>query len=297
MRIPTNYLLVNLSIADIIVAISVSIQYIFGPAYKHHSGELSNYMCRFLTGGNFTWVGTAASVFSLVVIAAERYDAIVVRRRISRLEGYGLAVTISCCWLFAILLNLPLFIYLKFSGHQEGLNKCGEQWPSNTAGKVYSVVCFAASGIIPLTIMIIFYSRIVYTLWVRPIVATGSSEVVIIESRKKVTKLLIIVSVMYGFCRFPNLFMYLFNYFLPKAKTYVYGSTLYIVSIVLVCLNSTMNPFLYSLHSQKYRKHIRNIVCRKRSRYIDTSSENSSRGESAMFYVAQDAETLSTASS
>lgn len=286
MRIPMNYLLVNLSIADIMVAVSVSIQYIFGPAYKHPSGETGNYMCRFLTGGNFTWVGTAASVFCLVVIAAERYGAIVIGRRKSRLEGYGLAVVIFCCWLFAFLLNLPLFIYLRFNGKQHGQNKCEEIWPTNVAAKAYTVICFVASGVLPLTIMVVFYCRIVWTLWLRPIVATGTSEEVIIEKRKKVTKMLIFVSLMYGFCRFPNLFMYLFAYFLPEA--YVYGSTLYIISIGLVCLNSTMNPFLYSLHSEKFRKHIRNIICWRWYRFIDTS-ENNSGGPSAMFYVAHDA--------
>ena len=282
MRTPMNYLLVNLSIADIMVAVSVAIQYIFGPAYEHPSGQTGDYLCRFLTGGNFTWVGTAASVFCLVEIAAERHDAIVIGKRKSRLEGYGLAVIIFCCWLFAFLLNLPLFLYLKFKGDQLGQNKCEENWPTIDRAKAYTVICFVASGIVPLALMVVLYSRIVFTLWLRPIVATGPSEEAIIESRKKVTKMLILVSLMYGLCRFPNLFMYLFAYYLPEA--YVYGSTLYIVSIVLVCLNSTMNPFLYSLHSEKFRKHLWSIVCWKWYTFVEIS-DNNSGALSAVFYV------------
>jgi hypothetical protein len=277
-----NYLLVNLSIADIMVAVSVAIQYVIGPAYVHPGGAVGDHLCRSLTGGNFTWIGTAASVFCLVVIAVERHNAIVLGRRESLLEGVGLHVVICCCWLFAFLLNLPLLMYLRFNPEQKGENKCEEDWPTIEGAKVYTVVCFVASGVLPLAIMVALYSRIVYTLWVRPMLATGRSEITILESKKKVTKMLIIVSTMYALCRFPNLFMYLFAYFLPD--TYKYGSTLYIISIVLVALNSTMNPFLYSLHSERFRKHLKSILCWRIYTLVD-QPESSSWLQPPVFYV------------
>lgn len=285
MKTPMNYLLVNLSIADIMVAVSVTIQYIFGPAYIHPSGTAGDHLCRSLTGGNFTWIGTAASVICLVVIAAERHDAIVIGRRRSRLEGVGIYIVICSCWIFAFLLNLPLLMYLHYNPKQKGQNKCDETWPTAEGAKVYTVVCFVATGLLPLAIMVILYSRVVYTLWVRPLIATGRSEAAILESKKKVTKMLIVVSMMYAVCRFPNLFMYLFAYFLPEA--YVYGSVMYIISIALVVLNSSMNPFLYSLHSVRFRKHLKSILCWRIYSFVD-QGDSSSWLQPPVFYVTHE---------
>ena len=274
MRTPMNYLLVNLSIADIMVAVSVAIQYIFGPAYEHPSGERGDYLCRFLTGVNFTWVGTAASVFCLVVIAAERHYVIVDQKQESRLTGSGLSIMVSCCWIFAFLLNVPMFSYLEYK-NQAGEIKCSENWPINDIAKPYTAACLLLFGVIPTAVMIVLYSRVVSTLRARPVRATGPSEVAIIAKRRKVIRMVISVSVMYVLCRFPDLVLFLLTYYLPIPN--VTASTTYVVCVLLVCLNSTMNPFLYSLHSTKFRKHLARLVCwRKRSGYqlLDSTSES-----------------------
>jgi hypothetical protein len=72
-----NYILVNLAIADMMVALFMAPRHIFLRAFTHPSGETGDYLCKFLTGGNFMWVGGAASSFCLVAIAVERYYAIV----------------------------------------------------------------------------------------------------------------------------------------------------------------------------------------------------------------------------
>lgn len=80
MKTPMNYILVNLAIADMMVAVFMAPRHIFLDAFKHPSGELGDYICKFITGGNFMWVGGAASSFCLVAIAVERYYAIVYPR-------------------------------------------------------------------------------------------------------------------------------------------------------------------------------------------------------------------------
>ena len=66
----------NLAVADMTVATFFVPQYIFIHTFTHPDGVTGTVFCRLLTGGNLAWVGGAASVFTLVVIAIERYYAV-----------------------------------------------------------------------------------------------------------------------------------------------------------------------------------------------------------------------------
>lgn len=71
-----NYLLVNLALADIMVALFIAPQFILIHTFKHPDGMTGSLFCKLLTGGSLTWIGAAASAFTLVVIAFERYYAV-----------------------------------------------------------------------------------------------------------------------------------------------------------------------------------------------------------------------------
>ena len=76
LRVPINYLLVNLAIADIMFATFIAPQYILSQTFTHPGGFTGKVLCKLLTGGNFAWVGAASSVFTLVNISMERYYAV-----------------------------------------------------------------------------------------------------------------------------------------------------------------------------------------------------------------------------
>lgn len=68
-----NYLLINLALADIMVALFIAPQFILIHTFKHPDGMTGALFCKLLTGGNLMWTGATASAFTLVVIAFERY--------------------------------------------------------------------------------------------------------------------------------------------------------------------------------------------------------------------------------
>lgn len=76
--------------------------------------------------------------------------------------------------------------------------------------------------------------------------------------RKRVTKMVLTVSIIYGLCWMPNLTIYALNYFSPSQN---YGDVTYITSIVLVTCNSTVNPFIYVFVNQKFRGKINRLLC------------------------------------
>ena len=76
-RIPFNYLLVNLAAADISYVIFAVPNIILSHHVYHPDGLAGTLLCTTLTGTNLAWVGGRASMITLLVIAIERYFAVV----------------------------------------------------------------------------------------------------------------------------------------------------------------------------------------------------------------------------
>jgi len=73
-RTPVNFLLVNLAVADMVVAIFLTPQLLsFHVSFTHPDGLIGTVLCKLLTTANFTYVGAGASVFTLICISVERY--------------------------------------------------------------------------------------------------------------------------------------------------------------------------------------------------------------------------------
>ena len=72
-RIPLNYLLVNLAVADIMYATLLAPKVILRYTFTHPEGVTGTVLCKLVTGGNFGWVGGASSAFTLLAVAIERY--------------------------------------------------------------------------------------------------------------------------------------------------------------------------------------------------------------------------------
>ena len=84
-----NYLLINLAVADMMVALFVAPRFLLSHSFTHPAGATGTLLCKLLTGGNLTWIGGAASVFTLVAIAFERYYAVMHPYRIRGKLTYG----------------------------------------------------------------------------------------------------------------------------------------------------------------------------------------------------------------
>ena len=77
-RIPINYLLVNLAVADILYATFIPpnvfiIQFSFT---NLPDGVTGTVLCKFFTTGTVAWVGAASSILTFAVVAIERYYAV-----------------------------------------------------------------------------------------------------------------------------------------------------------------------------------------------------------------------------
>ena len=254
MRTPMNYLLVNLAAADMTVAVFIAARYIFTLIFTHPEGTAGDVVCKVITGEPFVWVGALASAFSLVCIALERYLAIKFpydeRKRITTTKLKRIVVLV---WLLAVLWNMPLFMYARYDPINEF---CLFKWPTTNFVKYHSILAAIVCGVLPITIMFYFYSKLVYKLWFRPTSTSTMAQQNKLRYCKKSARLVVTVSVIYSICWIPNLVVYVFSSF-SKQPLY---SAVHTTSIVLVTLNSAINPVLYSWQSDRFRKHIQALL-------------------------------------
>ena len=250
MRTPMNYLLVNLAAADMTVAVFIAARYIFTLIFAHPKGRAGDVVCQVITGEAFVWVGALASTFSLVCIALERYLAIKFpyddRKRVTTTKLKRIVVL---SWVLAVSWNMPLFIYARYDPISEF---CLFQWPAANFAQVHSPLCAIVYGVLPITIMIYLYSKLVYKLWFRPTTMSTIAQRNKLLYCKKSARLVVTVSVVYSICWIPNLVVYVFSSF----STQQLYSAVHTTSIVLVTLNSAINPMLYSWQSNRFRKHM-----------------------------------------
>ncbi|XP_031573637.1 QRFP-like peptide receptor [Actinia tenebrosa] len=261
MKSPMNYLLVNLAVADMMVGIFIAPKYVFISFFTHSEGVAGKILCTVLTGGLFAWVGAVASSFTLVSVACERYFAIVHPYSIQlKLNMKRLKLIVIFCWPYALLLTFPSFFTLEFS---KDLQLCMEQWSMQPlwVATTYSTLWLIFVGVIPISIMFVLYSRVIYSLWFKQNQVQGTN-LAVLKSRKRVTKMMVIVSVVYAASWLPILLVYHNSQF--DNDTTLAAKIPFVASVVLSACNSAINPFVYTLQSERFRRLLMRLLrCRK----------------------------------
>lgn len=196
-------------------------------------------------------MGTAASVFTLVLIASDRYYSVLFPYgKKGRMTPLRVKLGIVTSWLIAVISEIPAILVMKYDTDRK---ICLEDWPNIGFARAYTLVTLFFDFILPFTFMASVYSKVIYRLW------RGSNHagthLALLKRRKKVTKLLLIITALHGVCLFPDTVTYVLSYF-----GFQYGSIAYKVGTVLVCVNSTVNPFLYSLQSERFRRSLRQLL-------------------------------------
>ena len=263
MKTPLNYLLVNLAVADILVGVFFGIQFIITPVLTHPGGATGDLLCKFVTGGVPGWVGAVMSIFSLVAIAIERYYAVMSphgqRRKLTTAKVVAFVVV---SWILAFLWAGVGFFITVYSNEIKG---CVRSWSKVIYSSVYTVGWAVVAGIVPLSIMGSLYSRIVKRLWFTE-QANEATQRAMLRYRRRVTKLVIAVTVVYALCWIPELTIYFLGFTGAIDLTPIHFS----IASALVFFNSTINPIVYSLQSSTFRTHFWNLICcttkRKESR-------------------------------
>lgn len=263
----TYRLIINMAAADILVTVCNMpgrlTRQITG-RYHWFDGILGIIVCK---SASFLSDSTVScSILTLTAIAFERFCLVtfplkkIVTKRIVKFM-------ILAIWLVSFLSVSPL-LYAMTIKEINGVIYCYEEWSplfdQEAAAKVYTVIMFVLLYALPLLIICVFYSCVVYKIWIRPVpVACRSNRAGEIDARKKVLRMLIIVVVVFALCWLPlhiSLFLYFFqsNEYLcgiPQG-----GFSIGSVGLLLGHATSAINPCLYVAFNKDIRKGFRNIL-------------------------------------
>ena len=254
LRSPLYYLIMNLAIADLMIVISFTPRHILEGLYRHPRGTIAVILCKTITSDTFTWVGAVAASMTLVVIAYERFAALTTPlENLSNFSSTKLKAAVVVSWVFAVIFNIPLF-YVRGLNHERGF--CESQWPGAALYVAYNVTWLVLIGFVPSCLMAFFYGKAIAQLR-KKIVPRCHASVPVMETRKKVTNMLMIITAIYGICWIPNLIFYVVWCFYLHDVMYTINE----VFLVLLLVNSSINPIVYAAQNRLFRRRMVDILC------------------------------------
>lgn len=262
MHTATNYLLVNLAASDILVLLWCPRTYNFAVAGSLPKGELGDYLCRFFVGDPVDTLCLGVTLFTLTVLAVERYQALVTPMRTKyTLNKYSVNYAIALIWLLSLAISIPDFVFT----HVDPKNgECVSPLSTDVNSMKATYVALAISFYIflPFLVITFCYVQILRGMFITKTIcagpANGNSE------KRKLAILIIAVTV-----AFYILFLPFGVFMLHVAFTKQYkgegheesGFKLTLVKVLtfLIVANSSLNPVLYAFQSENYRRGFRHL--------------------------------------
>ncbi|XP_050806773.1 orexin receptor type 2 isoform X2 [Gopherus flavomarginatus] len=294
MRTVTNYFIVNLSLADVLVTITclpatlvvdITETWFFGQT-----------LCKVIP--YLQTVSVSVSVLTLSCIALDRWYAIC-HPLMFKSTAKRARNSIIVIWIVSCIIMIPQAIVMECSSMFPGLaNKtilftvCDEQWGGEVYPKMYHTCFFLVTYVAPLCLMVLAYLQIFRKLWCRQIPGTSSvvqrkwkplpslaqprglgqstksriggvaAEIKQIRARRKTARMLMVVLLIFALCYLPISILNvlkrvwgMFNYADDRETVYAW----FTFSHWLVYANSAVNPIIYNFLSGKFREEFKAV--------------------------------------
>ncbi|XP_018326607.1 neuropeptide SIFamide receptor-like [Agrilus planipennis] len=295
MRTVTNFFIVNLAVADILVIIfclpATLMSNIFVP------WVLGWLMCK--TVPYIQGVSVAASVYSLIAVSLDRFLAIwwPLRCQITKRRA---RLMILLIWFIALTTTIPWAIFFDlvviFRDAPE-VQLCVEVWPDSMNGALYFLIAnMVFCYILPMILITMCYVLIWIKVWNRNIptdTKDAQMERMQQKSKVKVVKMLVAVVILFVLSWLPLYVIFarikLGGTIEPWEEEILPIATP--IAQWLGASNSCINPILYAYFNKKFRKGFVAIIksrkCCGRLRYYETvtmMSSSTSMRKSSHFY-------------
>ena len=200
------WLIVNTAVADLVDVFAASAVSILLFGFGDQPGVFGTVLCKGLP--YVLVVSICAAIWTLTVIAVDRYLVIVCLRR-RALSSRSVLRSIIIVWLCAALVS-SVYLYKYKTEMEEGVQYCYEQWHENkemdnTFFKAEVILKVVLTYAVPLVAMAILYFLIARFLWRRkpPVSVNQQAYNNQIRKRQTVIKMLITVVTVFAVCWFP----------------------------------------------------------------------------------------------
>ena len=267
MHTTTNYLLVNLAVADLLSLIFCPGFYDFALHNVKLTQTIGDFVCKVFAGNAVLSVTVLESIFTLTVVAVERYLSLVKPFITSaRLKKENVGYAIATTWMLASIICLPGFLSNNYDEYAAEY-PCNRPWTLNKlvpSKKTYIITFCFLCMITPAFVILFCYFSILYGIYFkknicREIPSNATQE----QSKKRLLKLLVSLAVAFVVCCSPFAVFFLYVSFVSQSTLHRDYETLHLVhrSVrFLLILNSFMNPLLYAAQSSNYRQVFRRLI-------------------------------------
>ena len=248
----TSFLLVNLAVGDLMVGTLCFVHVVLALIQEQLDRDYK-LMCKALSFTVFT--NAAASIYTVMVLAIDRYFSIVkpIQRRALFSRKLSLRV-IPGIWLASVLVVSPMAFFLANESHSISELRliCWVTLPQAILPNVYKFILFALLYFLPMSVITVFYVKIVRHLWSLE-EAHSSANQVLLGSRVHLTKVICSIIVVLNVSWLPW-----FVVELSVAFGWIRNVDVIRAEVVAIfaLANSCANPIVYSLQSRNFRRHI-----------------------------------------
>lgn len=222
----------------------------------NQSSILADVLCKISAS---YWLVLNVSPLLLMILAYERYKAIVYPFSRFKATKARLKWMLPLAWAIGLIYAI---IDMLFTDYDENAGVCGaKSLPSWLNVEAYMSVFLVTNYIIPSVSIFVFYFRLIRSLRKRIHNSTSHQDEARQARRRANTKkvvctVFIVTLAFYICCVFPLFaFMVLDIYRVVEVNTEFFHS----VSITVVCINSSLNPFLYFIFVQSFRDGFRQV--------------------------------------
>ncbi|XP_011153764.1 tachykinin-like peptides receptor 86C isoform X2 [Harpegnathos saltator] len=267
MRTITNYFLVNLSVADLMMSsLNCGFNFIFLVNSDWPFGAV------YCTINNFVaHVTVASSVFTLVVISFDRYMAIMhpLKHRMSRKRTI---ITLIFIWGISSALAIPCLLYSTTTSrrYSNGTSRvsCYLLWPDggylhSKTEYTYNLLFLAVTYLIPMTVMIVCYGLMGRELCCsRSIGEVTHNQRESMKSKRKVVKMFGVVVTIFAVCWLPYQGFFIFVYHHRHFAESSYVQHVFLSFYWLAMSNSMVNPIIYYWMNNRFRVYFKLVICK-----------------------------------
>ena len=265
MRKPINVLIVNMAMSDLLYAILVIPPNLSGLYFDTLliAGRLGEVFCKLVEF--MIYISASVSVQSLVLIAVDRFGAVVFPLRPPLISSKLCPFFILATWIIALGVYTPFFLGTHLVTDRLGRLTCmtlySEYLNAVTVSSDYEFAVLIIFRCIPLVLIAILYIIIYIKLKLQKVPGERSVNANEQHGRRERNVLRMSIAIVLGFaiCLMPlSIFRIVAKYvWIPRSCVF---DTFELIAYSLAYLNCAINPYVCFIFSGNYRQGLKNLL-------------------------------------
>ncbi|XP_053556789.1 pyroglutamylated RF-amide peptide receptor [Bombina bombina] len=299
MRTVTNIFICSLALSDLLIAF-------FCIPFTMLQNISSNWMggafaCKMVPFVQSTAIVT--EILTMTCIAVERHQGIIHPLKMKWQYTNRRAFTmLGIVWLIAAMVGIPMWHVQRLEVKYDFLFEkeyvcCLEEWTSQMHQKIYTTFILVILFLLPLTLMLLLYSKIGYELWIKKRIGDasvlqtihGNERSKISRKKKRAIIMMVTVVVLFAVCWAPFHVVHMMMEYSNFENDYDDITIKIIFAIVQIIgfFNSICNPIVYAFMNENFKKNFLSALCFCFVR--DPSSPSKRPGNSGITLIQQKA--------